>query len=283
MSSLASTPSDTNNERTPLLPRQTPYAAGLSSTGTWPHRPKLNTASGWPSSSGRSHRSSNGDTRSEESLKHTENESTVSQLSPSLLLENRGTVARDHLASERTFLAYVRTSLAVAAAGVALMQLFRLNVDPSNSIKHPIPAKTIAVGTILLSLCILGIGVSRYFVVQSSLVEGLYPARRWTLGDGLLHAQAAVLRLLLFSPMLFLRPVPPASHRDTAWPQIHPRLCSRCRHHRSGRRQTAFIIAALSGASVGPASRPWTSEESIGVEHVRASGMRRLRPGTRAL
>jgi len=34
------------------------------------------------------------------------------------VLENSGSVARDHLASERTFLAYVRTSLALASAGV---------------------------------------------------------------------------------------------------------------------------------------------------------------------
>lgn len=34
------------------------------------------------------------------------------------LLENSNSVARDHLASERTFLAYVRTSLAVVSAGV---------------------------------------------------------------------------------------------------------------------------------------------------------------------
>jgi uncharacterized membrane protein YidH (DUF202 family) len=36
----------------------------------------------------------------------------------SLTLQNTGSVARDHLASERTFLAYVRTSLAFASAGV---------------------------------------------------------------------------------------------------------------------------------------------------------------------
>lgn len=35
-----------------------------------------------------------------------------------LVLENSGSVARDHLASERTFLAYVRTSLAIASTGV---------------------------------------------------------------------------------------------------------------------------------------------------------------------
>lgn len=36
----------------------------------------------------------------------------------SLRLQNSGSVARDHLALERTFLAYMRTSLAIASAGV---------------------------------------------------------------------------------------------------------------------------------------------------------------------
>lgn len=35
-----------------------------------------------------------------------------------LILTNTGSVARDHLALERTFLSYVRTSLAIASAGV---------------------------------------------------------------------------------------------------------------------------------------------------------------------
>jgi len=39
-------------------------------------------------------------------------------LSPTLTLKNSGSVARDHLASERTWLAYVRTSLAIASTGV---------------------------------------------------------------------------------------------------------------------------------------------------------------------
>jgi hypothetical protein len=40
------------------------------------------------------------------------------QWKPALTLENSGSVARDHLASERTFLAYVRTSLTIASTGV---------------------------------------------------------------------------------------------------------------------------------------------------------------------
>ena len=41
-----------------------------------------------------------------------------------LRLENSGCVARDHLASERTFLAYMRTSLAIASSGVGESPLF---------------------------------------------------------------------------------------------------------------------------------------------------------------
>ena len=45
----------------------------------------------------------------------------------SVSLENKGSVARDHLALERTFLAWLRTSLAFASIGIAVTQLFRLN------------------------------------------------------------------------------------------------------------------------------------------------------------
>jgi uncharacterized membrane protein YidH (DUF202 family) len=79
----------------------------------------------------------------------------VPPFSLSLTLRNTGSVARDHLASERTFLAYVRTSLSFASAGVgpsllvlllaltffllksyiyiyiALVQLFRVSVSAS--------------------------------------------------------------------------------------------------------------------------------------------------------
>ncbi|KAL9033537.1 MAG: hypothetical protein Q9180_005894, partial [Flavoplaca navasiana] len=46
-------------------------------------------------------------------------------------LENKGSVARDHLALERTFLAWLRTSLAFASIGIAITQLFRLNTTIS--------------------------------------------------------------------------------------------------------------------------------------------------------
>lgn len=47
-------------------------------------------------------------------------------------LDNKGSVARDHLALERTFLAWLRTSLAFASIGIAITQLFRLNTSISS-------------------------------------------------------------------------------------------------------------------------------------------------------
>ncbi|CAG8646963.1 10073_t:CDS:2, partial [Ambispora leptoticha] len=46
-----------------------------------------------------------------------------------LYLENKGSIARDHLANERTFLAWLRTSLSFSGIGIALSQLFRLNIS----------------------------------------------------------------------------------------------------------------------------------------------------------
>jgi uncharacterized membrane protein YidH (DUF202 family) len=106
--------------------------------------------------------------------------SFVRALSPSLTLVNSGSVARDHLASERTFLAYVRTSLAIASTGVgeliryvfaqnfnicnaALVQLFTISGNKSVGLSafssprgiqvyaRPLGATTVLLGMIVLS------------------------------------------------------------------------------------------------------------------------------------
>ncbi|KIM78477.1 hypothetical protein PILCRDRAFT_98382 [Piloderma croceum F 1598] len=110
--------------------------------------------------------------------------------SPSLTLENCGSVARDHLASERTFLAYVRTSLAIASTGVALVQLFTISgfssTKPSSGGLTPTTpaiqryARPLGATTVVLGLVVLVIGLVRYFTIQSALTKGSFPVARVT-------------------------------------------------------------------------------------------------------
>ncbi|EJF60999.1 hypothetical protein DICSQDRAFT_32065, partial [Dichomitus squalens LYAD-421 SS1] len=94
-----------------------------------------------------------------------------------LTLENSGSVARDHLASERTFLAYARTSLAIASAGVALVQLFTLSAETIGK-EWQRYARPLGAVTIGLGIYTLVVGVSRYFIVQDALIRGVYPVAR---------------------------------------------------------------------------------------------------------
>ncbi|EAU90834.2 hypothetical protein CC1G_13425 [Coprinopsis cinerea okayama7 len=90
---------------------------------------------------------------------------------PQLVLLNNGSVARDHLASERTFMAYVRTSLALSSAGVAMMQLLHIGIGPSHETARTLAALAIATG-----LLVLIIGTFRFFLVQRTLVmTGRFP------------------------------------------------------------------------------------------------------------
>ena len=61
-----------------------------------------------------------------------------------LHLTNEGNVARDHLASERTFLAYVRTSLAIAAAGVGMV---KFNYSASDRLSSVLPRSSDAISS----------------------------------------------------------------------------------------------------------------------------------------
>lgn len=66
----------------------------------------------------------------------------------SVSLENKGSVARDHLALERTFLAWLRTSLAFASIGIAITQLFRLNSSIKQSKRSLVPLSPLLAGSV---------------------------------------------------------------------------------------------------------------------------------------
>ncbi|KAJ7173806.1 hypothetical protein C8R46DRAFT_1256428, partial [Mycena filopes] len=110
----------------------------------------------------------------------------------SLLLENSGSVARDHLAAERTFLAYVRTSLVIASTGVgcfpsALVQLFTIANATDNKLAF-VPtvrriqawARPLGATMVCFGLVVLTLGTIRYFRIQSALTQGMFPVARLT-------------------------------------------------------------------------------------------------------
>jgi uncharacterized membrane protein YidH (DUF202 family) len=92
-----------------------------------------------------------------------------------LSLQNTGSVARDHLSSERTWLAYVRTSLSIASAGVggfdfffllwisiiqiALVQLFAIG-NPTGQTVHEF-ARPLGLACVCIAFMVLSIGDSR--------------------------------------------------------------------------------------------------------------------------
>ncbi|KAI0199110.1 hypothetical protein F4808DRAFT_220650 [Astrocystis sublimbata] len=96
-------------------------------------------------------------------------------------LENKGSVARDHLALERTFLAWLRTSLAFASIGIAITQLFRLNSSLANEqtehrfrqLGRPLGATFIGI-----SILVLLLGYQRFYQPQQWLLKGKFPASR---------------------------------------------------------------------------------------------------------
>ena len=109
------------------------------------------------------------------------------------ILKNSGSTARDHLASERTFLAWLRTGLGFIALGIAVERFSQFEFIPSSSPSPPpspscppVPADSgknrdskDKSGNLVLGLLATGsgsivYGTTRYFSNMRMLEKGLY-------------------------------------------------------------------------------------------------------------
>lgn len=119
---------------------------------------------------------------------------------------------------ERTFLAWLRTSLAFASIGIAVTQLFRLNTslardDPANRDGDPETGthlhlralgKPIGATFIGISIVVLFTGYHRYFESQHWIIKGKFPASRGSIA--LISLIALLLMVASFVLILVVEP-----------------------------------------------------------------------------
>ncbi|KAI9342990.1 hypothetical protein BD770DRAFT_398373 [Pilaira anomala] len=101
------------------------------------------------------------------------------RFSTSFMLENKAATARDHLANERTFLAWLRTSLSLITVGVAITQLYHLTPPgEQNQVTHARAGKSLGATFVVFSILFLYFANARYFHAQIALTKGQFPASR---------------------------------------------------------------------------------------------------------
>jgi len=118
-------------------------------------------------------------------------------------------------AVERTFLAWLRTSLSFASIGIAITQLFRLNTTLQNRpdthlsdaharLRHV--GKPLGAAFIAISIVVLFIGFHRYFETQHYVIRGKYPASR-----GSILFVALIAGCLIVSSLVVVLAIAPAA------------------------------------------------------------------------
>ncbi|KAF8520044.1 hypothetical protein JB92DRAFT_2709535 [Gautieria morchelliformis] len=132
----------------------------------------------------------------------------------SLVLENSGNLARDHLSIERTWLAYMRTSLLMAGTGLALVQLYAIILTGNPSLQDEAAefvglsvtmerfARPLGETIVILALCVMATAMQRYFELQHAVMRGIFPAARTTVV--IISASLGILTVVIFGLILTL-------------------------------------------------------------------------------
>ncbi|KAI8379427.1 uncharacterized protein BYT42DRAFT_496119 [Radiomyces spectabilis] len=81
-------------------------------------------------------------------------------------------------ANERTFLAWMRTSLSTISVGVAITQLFRLDKSVAHDPNVVTWGRPTGMVFIILGIAFLAFAFLRFFHAQVAMMNGYFPASR---------------------------------------------------------------------------------------------------------
>ena len=101
-----------------------------------------------------------------------------------IILKNENSVARDHMANERTLLSYIRTSLTFLIFGIGFLQFYTIesklsSISSSIVVNIDYYLKPIGLIFFILSLITLLFGIFRFLQIQFYLINNnYYPVTR---------------------------------------------------------------------------------------------------------
>ncbi|GAA5807805.1 hypothetical protein MFLAVUS_001184 [Mucor flavus] len=104
-----------------------------------------------------------------------------SKYSPAVVLENKGNTARDHLANERTYLAWFRTSLSLITLGIGIIQVYHVSTA-----HHKRIGRALGLIFVFSSILFLYFGNVRYFHAQWALQHGMFTVMLLETGIGII-------------------------------------------------------------------------------------------------
>ncbi|KAJ5167634.1 uncharacterized protein N7482_003228 [Penicillium canariense] len=113
---------------------------------------------------------------------------------------------RDHLALERTFLAYIRTSVTIAMQGVLIAQLFRLQrpTTPEDRLRFYEVGIPLSVACHCVALLVALIGAYRFWRQQSAISVGKVHAGGWELNSVGILLFLLILATLVLSVVIII-------------------------------------------------------------------------------